>query len=80
MESGDEVMNVWRLITAHEDKDAALFWTKQNGRIAIGWGNIGDIRKQNYSSKEDIASAIRAAYPGLRHSGSGGIPGSPGTL
>ena len=29
-------MNVWRLITHHEDKDAALFWTRQNSRIAIG--------------------------------------------
>jgi hypothetical protein len=37
-------MRVWRLITHHADKDGALFWFKQNSRIAIGWGAIGDIR------------------------------------
>ncbi len=66
-------MNVWRLITHHEDKDAALFWTRQNGRIAFGWGNIGDIRIRNYESKEEIAAAIKVTYPQLRNSGSGGI-------
>ncbi|HMH45517.1 MAG TPA: hypothetical protein VK557_18660 [Pyrinomonadaceae bacterium] len=37
-------MRIWRLITHHADKDHALFWTKQNSRIAIGWGAIGDIK------------------------------------
>ena len=56
-------MNVWRLITHHKDKDAALFWSRQNGRIAIGWGAIGNIRDMGYSSANDITAAIRAAYP-----------------
>ena len=45
-------MNVWQLITHHEDKDAALLWSRQNGRIAIGWGAIGNIRAQGYESAE----------------------------
>ena len=47
-------MNVWRLITHHEDKDAALFWTRQNSRIAIGWGAIRDIRIRGYNSADVI--------------------------
>lgn len=66
-------MNVWRLITHHENKEAALFWIRQNGRIAIGWGDIGDIRKRAYGSKDETADAVRRAYPQLRNSGSGGI-------
>jgi predicted Mrr-cat superfamily restriction endonuclease len=65
-------MRVWRLITHHADKDHALFWTKQNSRVAIGWGAIGDIRKKGYESADDITSAIKIAYPGLDNSHLGG--------
>lgn len=65
-------MNVWRLITHHEDKEAALFWTRQNSRIAIGWGAIGHIRERGYDSAADIASAIRTAYRNLDNSHLGG--------
>jgi len=65
-------MNVWRLITHHKDKDGALLWTRQKSRIAIGWGAIGDIRDRGYGSANDIASAIRTAYPGLDNSHLGG--------
>jgi predicted Mrr-cat superfamily restriction endonuclease len=65
-------MNIWRLITHHKDKDAALFWTKQNSRIAIGWGAIGDIRRRGYPSADDITAAIQVAYPGLANSHLGG--------
>ena len=51
---GNEIMNVWRLITHHEDKDAALFWTRQNSRVAIGWGAIRDIRIRGYNSADVI--------------------------
>src|SRR5947207_9523577 len=65
-------MRVWRLITHHADKDHALFWTKQNSRIAIGWGAIGDIRKKGYESADDITSAIKIAYPNLNNAHLGG--------
>jgi predicted Mrr-cat superfamily restriction endonuclease len=56
-------MNVWRLITHHKEKDSALFWSRQNGRIAIGWGAIGNIRDMGYDSADDITAAIRRKYP-----------------
>ena len=65
-------MNVWRPITHHEDKDAALLWSRQNGRIAIGWGAIGNIRAQGYGSAEDITAAIRNEYPESHNAHSGG--------
>lgn len=66
-------MNVWRLITHHADRDAALFWARQNSRIAIGWGAIGDIRERGYGSADDITSAIRTQYPYLGNSHLGGV-------
>src|ERR1043166_229523 len=68
----DSPMRVWRLITHHVDKDHALFWTKQNSRIAIGWGAIGDIKGKGYKSADDITSAIKIAYPNLDNSHLGG--------
>ena len=65
-------MNVWRLITHHEDKDAALLWSRQNGRIAIGWGAIGNIGAQGYNSADDITAAIRRHYPGSSNPHLGG--------
>ena len=58
-------MNVWRMITHHKDRPGAIAWTKQNGRIAIGWGRTGDIRK--YHSEAEIKAAIRDCYPQLRN-------------
>jgi predicted Mrr-cat superfamily restriction endonuclease len=60
-------MNVWRLISHHEDRAGAVAWTKKNGRIAIGWGIIGDIRAHNYQSADEIADAIRVAYRTYKH-------------
>src|SRR6266404_6663585 len=65
-------MNVWRLITHHKDKDAALFWSRQNGRIAIGWGAIGSIRDMGYGSADEITAAIRKEYPDQRNPHLGG--------
>lgn len=65
-------MNVWRLITHHKDKDRALLWARQNGRIAIGWGAIGDIRRQGYRSDKEISAAIQREYPQLNNAALGG--------
>lgn len=71
-----KTVNVWRLITHHSDRQGALAWTKQNGRIALGWGVIGDLREQGFGSADDIRDAIRQAYRDGRHptqnSGNGG--------
>ena len=66
-------MNIWRLITHHEDADGALAWTCQNGRIAIGWGKIGDLRHQVFNSSKEVGVIIRRYYPELNNSGLGGI-------
>lgn len=65
-------MNIWRLITHHINPDEALIWIRKNGRIAIGWGAIGDIGKLNYSSASAIGAAIRYHYPHKHNSGLGG--------
>lgn len=65
-------MNVWRLKTHHEEPALALAWIKLHNRIAIGWGGIGDMAEKQFDSADQIAAAIRAAYPGLGNSGDGG--------
>src|SRR5262245_1928170 len=47
---------VWRLLI--DDPEVTLRWMSENGRIAIGWGEIGDIRQLGAS--DAIAEAIRA--------------------
>ena len=55
---GSRVMvNVWRLM-AHNDECCHLpmiQWAKDNNRIALGWGLIGDIR--HFATPQDIADA-----------------------
>ena len=47
-------MNIWRLKTHHIDADGAFEWTRKHNRIAVGWGEIGDLRRLNFSSADDI--------------------------
>lgn len=65
-------MNVWRLMTHHENPESALAWSILNNRIAIGWGNLGDLSLQQLQSPAEISGLIRYYYPGLRNSGTGG--------
>ena len=65
-------VKVWRLIAHHENPEWAVDWSRQNERIAVGWGRIGDIRQQGYRSAKEIGAAIRREYPGLPNSGLGG--------
>ncbi len=54
-------MNVYRLIVHHTDKPAAMQWTRDNRRIALGWGKVGDVAA--YESKAEIRSALKSSYP-----------------
>ena len=54
-------MNIWKMIAHHEDRDSATAWTRQNERIAIGWGRVGDLLQ--YRSVAEISAAIRENYP-----------------
>jgi predicted Mrr-cat superfamily restriction endonuclease len=66
-------MHVWRLIiTHHSDPEPMLRWVKNTGRLAIGWGNIGNINKNRYFSPQDISDAIKLNYPRLNNAGHGG--------
>lgn len=68
-------MTIWRLIVHHQEPQVALDWTKKNKRIAVAWGDIGDIddiRKHHCLSRQTISAAIRNAYPELNNSHLGG--------
>lgn len=65
--------NVWRLKTHDTDPDAALRWMRQNERIALGWGAIGDIAAQSYTDAAQISAAIEAAYPANSNAAQGGL-------
>lgn len=54
-------MNVWKMITHHTNRDSAIAWTRKNGRIAIGWGRVGDIT--NFDSKAEVKDTIHEHYP-----------------
>ena len=54
-------MNIYRMIAHHTDKPAAMEWTRKNRRIAIGWGDTGDVAA--YESKAEIKAALPALYP-----------------
>lgn len=47
---------VWRLLI--ENPERTLPWMLEEKRLAIGWGEIGDVRL--FKSREAIAEAIRA--------------------
>lgn len=51
---------VWRLITHHSDPKSLLTWSLSRGLIALGWNEIGDVRR--YRSPEEIVAAVRRAY------------------
>ena len=65
-------MNIWRMMTHHENPQNALSWSKLNNRIAIGWGNIGDLSLQQLQNSTDISKLIKRHYPEARNSGTGG--------
>ena len=54
-------MDVYKMITHHTDKPGAIAWTRENRRIAIGWGKIGDVAR--YEDENAIKDAIKARYP-----------------
>ena len=65
-------MNTWRLMTYHAKPNPMLDWTRQNVRIAIGWGDIGSL--SNFHSVEEVKTAIKARprYPQYPNAGSTG--------
>lgn len=56
-------MRIWRLITHHERGEEALEQYRSRGVIALGWGDIGDLRSVAPGSRKEIYDLIREAYP-----------------
>ncbi len=65
-------MRTWRLIAHHQDPDSAISWFRNQRRIAIGWGRIGDLRPSGARTATDITAMIRDAYPELSNAHLGG--------
>ena len=68
MKVHDSSITVWRLNPHHAAPHDALQWAKETGRLAIGWGRIGDIKAQNYSPQA-IFDAVKKSYPDRRNAG-----------
>ena len=60
-------------MTHHADPEHTLQWAAKTGRVAIGWGLIGDLSTQTYNSPRDISDAINKFYPHAGNAGSGGV-------
>ena len=63
---------VWRLVGHHEHADLAAKLAQERGRVAIGWGAIGDLQELAVTSAHEIGFLIRECYPTLVNSGLGG--------
>jgi len=68
---GTHAARIWKLIAHHEDRAAAIRWQLANGRIAVGWGNTGDLRDARFRDSSAIAAAIKTAYTGIKNLGTG---------
>lgn len=56
--------NVWRLIThdLHPFRDVALNWYRTHHLIALGWGDIGDLRLHQLHNREGIVNLYWDTY------------------
>ena len=54
-------MNIWRLMSYHVPEHTAEYaeWSRYNGIIAIGWGEMGDLRKLSLRNENQIKQLIR---------------------
>lgn len=74
-EDSETTTRVWRVV-AHHSEDArvvqeSLDRVHECGRIAVGWGQIGDLRTLNPANLSDLQHAIQAAYPHLHNAMNG---------
>ena len=66
------LMNTWRLIAHHKDPESAISWLRDQRRIAIGWGRIGDLRTSCVRAATDITAMVRKKYPKAQNGHLGG--------
>ncbi|HEX5758012.1 MAG TPA: HNH endonuclease [Thermoanaerobaculia bacterium] len=65
-------MRIWRLIAHKIDPRRAVEWSIENGRIAVGWGRIGDLREVGAPTADYIGARIGEVYPDIRNARTGG--------
>lgn len=56
-------MNIWRLITHHEQGEEVAKWSGREGAIAIGFGGTGDLNKQHFRNASELTQIIAAHHP-----------------
>lgn len=65
---------VWRLMAHHADPEYAVERTRERGRIAMGWGRIGDLSRLLPSGAREVSRLIAKSYAGVM---SNAITGGP---
>ena len=57
-------MNIWRLMAHHEPEhyDEVIRWSRVNGTIAIGWGQVGDLNIRSPRNQQHLTSLVEQAY------------------
>lgn len=60
-------MQIWRLVAHHEKSEESLQKMKENGRIAIGWSDLGDLSLLKPNSGKDISSKIKDIRPDAKN-------------
>lgn len=65
-------MKVWRLVAHHLEPERAIERSITNGKLAVGWGKIGDLRTLNCRDAHEITNKIGEVYPFLKNSQHGG--------
>lgn len=56
-------ISVWRMTPHHADPETQRQWSRRTGRLAIGWGDVGDLRMDPPDDSVDITSRVSGAYP-----------------
>jgi hypothetical protein len=65
-------MTVWRLNAHPSDAGRTARWFTRDCLVAMGWGDVGDLRRASPSSSTSIATMIRKADPDSTDSQLGG--------
>jgi hypothetical protein len=65
-------MRIWKLIAHHDQPKEAFDRFCRLGTIAIGWTDVGDLRKLKPQSASDITRTIQRVYPELNNAHLGG--------
>jgi hypothetical protein len=58
---------VWRLVAHHEEPEQSLEEMQATHRIAIGWSDVGDLRKLKPESPTEIGAAVNRARPDAKN-------------